>query len=392
MPNYLTKNVRHSMTNSFPKIDMRKVLFVATIFKHFRAFHLPYIEWFKQQGWQVDAMANGDDLLENVHKCYCVPIQRSPFSPDNIKAVRQAKQIIERGKYDIVYCHTAMGSVLARLASIEARKKYGTKVIYVAHGFHFFKGGPEKSWMMYYPMEKFLSRFTDAIVTINEEDYQLVKSHGFRNKDTYKIPGIGINTSRLIKTSPEIRSQLRKQYGYSEDAFTLIYIAEYIERKNHRFIINSMKDLSKKIPNIKVLFAGRGILMEEMKHLAISEGVDQYIDFLGFRKDIGELIALSDAGISASKQEGLGLNLAEEMYAGLPVVATEDRGHRELVKNGFNGFLYPQRDQNTFINRLCELSSDQNLYKQMAENAESFVKKFTLDNALKSLTEIISKY
>jgi putative glycosyltransferase epsD len=380
------------MINSFPKTDMKKVLFVATIFKHFRAFHLPYIEWFKQQGWQVDAMANGDDLLDNVNKCYCLPIQRSPFSPDNIKAAREAKKIIECEKYDIVYCHTAMGSVLARLASIDARKKYGTKVIYVAHGFHFFKGGPKKSWFMYYPMEKYLSRFTDAIVTINEEDYQLVKTHGFHNKNTYKIPGIGINTSRLIKTSPEVRSNLREKYGYSKDTFILIYIAEYIERKNHRFIINSMKDLSKKIPNLKVLFAGRGILMEEMKELAINERVDQYIDFLGFRKDIGELIALSDVGISASRQEGLGLNLAEEMFAGLPVVATEDRGHKELVKNGFNGFLYPQLDKNTFISRLYELSSDQHLYKQMAVNAESFVKKFTLDNALKSLTEIISKY
>ena len=245
---------------------------------------MPYIEWFKQQGWQVDAMANGDDVLDNVNCSYNVPVQRSPFSPDNIKAVRQAREIIEREKYDIVYCHTAMGSVLARLAAKGARKKFGTKVIYVAHGFHFFKGGPKKSWLMYYPMERFLSCYTDAIVTINEEDYQLARGSGFKNKDTYKIPGIGINTSRLIVTSADVRSGLRKEYGYDESDFILLYIAEYIHRKNHKFIIDALPELRKRIPTIRVLFAGRGQLMDAMKEHAAALGVDDRIDFLDSEK------------------------------------------------------------------------------------------------------------
>lgn len=374
------------------KIDMKKILFVATIFKHFRAFHLPYIEWFKQQGWQVDAMANGDDPLEEAHHSYNVPVSRSPYSLSNVKAIRQAKDIINREKYDIVYCHTAMGAVLARLAAKEARNKYGTKVIYVAHGFHFFKGGPKRSWLMYYPMEKYLSKYTDAIVTINEEDYQLVKNKGFRNTDTYKIPGIGINTSRLFETNDAIRKELREQYGYAENAFLLIYIAEYIERKNHKFIIGSVGELSRQIPTLKVLFAGRGRLMETMMEYAKQKGVDSYIDFLGFRKDIGQLIALSDIGISASKQEGLGLNLAEEMFAGLPVVATVDRGHKEIVKEGYNGFMYAQLDHSGFEKTVYKLYQEPELRKKMGENAKEYIQKFSLSNALASLTEIYQKY
>lgn len=380
------------MTNSSMRIDMKKILFVATIFKHFRAFHLPYIEWFKQQGWQVDAMANGDDPLEEAHHSYNVPVSRSPFSLSNVKAIKQAKAIINQEKYDIVYCHTAMGAVLARLAAKKARKKYGTKVIYVAHGFHFFKGGPLKSWLMYYPMEKYLSKYTDAIVTINEEDYQLVKTRGFRNIDTYKIPGIGTNTSRLIETNNAVRAELRTQYGYSQDSFILIYIAEYIERKNHKFIIDSMDELKKQIPTIKVLFAGRGRLMDAMIEYAKQKGVDSYIDFLGFRKDIGQLIALSDVGISASRQEGLGLNLAEEMFAGLPIVATVDRGHKEIVKDEYNGFMYAQLDHAGFENAVCKLYLDPELRKKMGENAKEYIQKFSLDNAMASLTEIYKKY
>lgn len=374
------------------RIDMKKILFVATIFKHFRAFHMPYIEWFKQQGWQVDAMANGDDPLDNVHHSYNVPVSRSPFSIANLKAIRQAKEIINHEKYDIVYCHTAMGAVLARLAAKEARVRYGTKVIYVAHGFHFFKGGPKKSWLMYYPMEKYLSKYTDAIVTINEEDYQLVKNNGFRNIDTYKIPGIGINTSRLFETNDAKRKELREQYGYAQDAFIMIYIAEYIHRKNHKFIIDSVRDLSKQIPTLKVLFAGRGILMDAMKEYAHDKGVESYIDFLGFRKDIGELIALSDIGISASRQEGLGLNLAEEMFAGLPVVASEDRGHKEIVKDGYNGFMYAQMDHDGFVSAVCKLYRNPELRKQMGENAKNYIQQFSLANAMAFLTEIYKKY
>lgn len=380
------------MTNSSMRIDMKKILFVATIFKHFRAFHLPYIEWFKQQGWQVDAMANGDDPLEEAYHSYNVPVSRSPFSLSNVKAIKQARAIINQEKYDIVYCHTAMGAVLARLAAKKARKKYGTKVIYVAHGFHFFKGGPLKSWLMYYPMEKYLSKYTDAIVTINEEDYQLVKTRGFRNTDTYKIPGIGTNTSRLIETNDAVRAELRTQYGYSQDSFILIYIAEYIERKNHKFIIDSLDEIRKQIPNIKVLFAGRGRLMEAMMEYAKQKGVDSYIDFLGFRKDIGQLIALSDVGISASRQEGLGLNLAEEMFAGLPVVATVDRGHKEIVKDEYNGFMYAQLNHHGFENAVCKLYQDPELRKKMGENAKEYIQKFSLENAFASLIEIYEKY
>jgi len=371
---------------------MKKILFVATIFKHFRAFHMPYIEWFKQQGWLVDAMAYGDDVLENVHQSFNIPVSRSPFSFSNIKAIKQAREIIEREKYDIVYCHTAMGAVLARLAAKNARKKYDTKVIYVAHGFHFFKGGPKKSWCMYYPMEKFLSRYTDDIVTINEEDFQLVKSHGFKNKNTYKIPGIGINTTRLIETSYETRARLRKKFGYRHDDFILIYIAEYIERKNHRFIIEALPKLIEAIPNVRVMFAGRGRLMDEMKSLSSQLGVKNHIDFLGFRVDIGQCIAVADIGISSSRQEGLGINLAEEMYEGLPVIATEDRGHKELVIDGKNGFLFPQLDTDVFVDRVKMLYENPELRLRMGNCAKSYVQKFTLDNAIASLSEIFKKY
>ena len=172
----------------------------------------------------------------------------------------------------------------------------------------------------------------------------------------------------------------------------MIYIAEYIERKNHRFIIEALPEIVKDIQNIKVLFAGRGVLMTQMKTLAESLNVSKFIDFLGFRKDIGSLIALSDLRISSSRQEGLGLNLAEEMFSGLPVVASEDRGHKELIDNAENGFIFKQGDTNEFIQDVIRMAHDENLRKQFGLSAREKMQKFTLENTLKEMALIYNRY
>lgn len=371
---------------------MQRVLFVATIHKHFRAFHIPYMKWFKSNGWQVDSMAGGDDVeFDDIDNKFQIDIQRTPFSFKNIKAYKQAKTIIDGGDYDLVYCHTAMGAVIARLAARRARKNGKTKVIYVAHGFHFFKGSPKSYWMTYYPIEKFLSRYTDAIVTINKEDYELVKGHGFKNLATYKIDGIGVNADCFFIATPKQKAELRVKNGIKKDEFVMIYIAEYIHRKNHKFIIDALPGLICKCSNIRVLFAGRGVLMEQIKEYAKRKGVECYIDFLGFRTDIPELVALSDVGVSASRQEGLGLNLIEEMFAGIPVVASFDRGHREILIDGQNGYLFTQGDSTAFVNKIVELSENIDRRRQMGQDAFVSSQKFRLENSIVQMIQIFDK-
>lgn len=373
---------------------MKKVLFVANIHKHFLAFHVPYIQWFKDNGYEVHVAAGGERniIVPNADKTFYLSLERHPFKLANIKAYRELKRIMQEEDYCLVHCHTAMGAVVGRFAAKSLRAQGRLKVLYTAHGFHFFKGSPKKYWLMYYPMERYLSRYTDAIITINQEDYDMVKTHAFKNKDTYKIPGVGINTSRLIVTDDAVRMHLREKYHYSQDAFIMIYIAEYIERKNHRFIVEALPEIVKEVPNVKVLFAGRGALMEQMKALAKSLNVSAYIEFLGFRKDIGQLIALSNIGVSSSRQEGLPMNIAEEMYSGLPIIASKDRGHIELVDNGENGFIYKQDDSLEFIKYAIRMAHDENLRKQFGISARNKMQRFTLENALKEMVTIYKRY
>ena len=172
----------------------------------------------------------------------------------------------------------------------------------------------------------------------------------------------------------------------------LIYIAEYIPRKNHKFLIDALPELVKSIPNVKYLFAGRGRDMELTKAYANEKGVADHIDFLGFRKDIGNLIALSDVGISASRQEGLGLNIAEEMFSGKPVGASMDRGHKEMIIHGENGYLFEQGNNEQFLMALTSLYNDPNLMEKMGAKALATIQKFRLENSLKEMGKIYNQF
>jgi glycosyltransferase EpsD len=372
---------------------MKKVLFVANIHKHFNAFHIPYINYLKSEGYEVHVAANDPETrIAEADKQYDLPINRNPFSKNNVTAVKQLKKIIAEERYSMVHCHTAMGSVVARMAAKKFRKEGWLKMLYTVHGFHFYKGSPGMYWKIYYPMEKYLSKYTDGIITINEEDYAVIKEKGFKNGETFKTPGVGINPDKFTGISVADKPALRAKNNYSNDTFLIIYIAEFITRKNHKFILESVALLQEQISDFKFIFAGRGILKEEMEQYAKTLGIDSKIDFLGFRKDIGELIMMSDIGVSASRQEGLPMNIAEEMYAGKPVVATNIRGHIDLVDHGVNGFLFQPGNNKEFAEYILTLYNDKGLCGKMSGEASKKAEMFTLENCLNEMKKIYKRF
>jgi glycosyltransferase EpsD len=367
-----------------------KVLFSATIAKHILRFHIPYLRWFKENGYEVHAAVNGDEEIPFCDVKHLIPFVRTPYSFAHFKAYRELKEVIDREHYHLIHCHTPMGSVVTRLASRGARIR-GTKVLYTAHGFHFYKGGSLFNWLTYYPMEVVLSYFTDAIITINKEDFNVIRKP-FAAVSKHLIHGMGVDENRFRPFTAEEKKLHRLLNGLQSTDFVLIYVGEFIPRKNHEFIIRSVSTLNKQIPNVRILFAGRGVLLENMKELAIDLGVSDRINFLGFRDDVQCLMALSDVGISASKQEGLGLNLAEEMLCGLPIVATFDRGHRELVRHGRNGYLFEQGSEKDFSDYVINLYSNPEKATICGQESLKIGKKFTLEKSVQSLECIYKSF
>lgn len=369
---------------------MKKVLFVSNVLSHIYAFHLPYIKWFKENGFEVHVMANSNgQKADGFDKYYDVKIERSPFSLKNFAAYKEAKRIIDSEQYDIVHCHTPMGGVIGRLASRRIRKR-GAKVLYTAHGFHFYSGAPKVNWLLYYTMEKLLAPRTDCIITINGEDYKRAKDK-LESKRTAveKISGIGVD---IHKFSPaEDKEALKKANGY-EGRFLLTYAAEFIPRKNHRFFVEAAVELIKKCPNVKILFAGKGILLEETKKYAMQLGVEEYIDFLGFRTDMPDVLRMSDVLISASIEEGFGINIIEGMASGLPAVVSVVRGHKEMVISGQNGYLTDVKNTHEFTELIEKLYNSSEQYQEMSKQAILTAENFSIENSLKQMEQIYKRY
>lgn len=369
----------------------KKVLFVASVAIHLNAFHRPYLRRLNELGYEVHVVCNGDFKDVNVKKVWNVEFERSPFSIKHIKHLMQLKKIINENKYTLISCHTPMASVLTRLASISARNN-GTRVLYTAHGFHFYKGGSVWSWLTYFPVEIALSYLTDGIVCINKEDFNLIKRKGSSNTKYYLIPGIGVNPERFKPISSEEGNDLRKKLGLKHNDFVISYAAEFIERKNHKLIIDALYQLDKSLDNIVVVFAGRGVLIEKIKDYTHNLKLTNKVHFLGFVSNVEEYYQVADLAISSSKQEGLGINLVEAMMCSTPVVATVDRGHCTIIEHGKEGLLFEQDSIEGLVNAITELYKDSEQRAKMASYALKKAELFSLKNSLEKMDRIYSDF
>lgn len=321
---------------------MKKILLVATVQSHICQFHKPLVKMLHDHGCEVHVAAR-DNLAEKnglkldfVDQIYNIPFERSPLNKRNISAYRQLQEIINQGQYDVVHTNTPVGGVLGRLAARNVRET-GCKVFYTAHGFHFFKGGSKKNWVLYYPLEKFMCRYTDTLITITEEDHQLA-SQKF-NVNTAHIHGIGANTQKYYVRSKEECADIRRKLGYSENDKIILCTGELNPNKNQITAIRAMKGIVEKYPNTKLLLAGNGSTYDELINEAKTLGLSNHVELLGYRTDLERFVSIADVILSCSKREGLPVNIIEGMLCGKPVVASVNRGHKELVSENNTGYL-----------------------------------------------------
>lgn len=370
----------------------RRILLCATVDYHFHAFHLPYMKWFKEQGWEVHVAAKGDMELPFVDKKYNLPIQRSPFSLQNVKAYHELKTIIQQNEYKIIHSHTPVGGVLARLASRTAREN-GSKVMYTAHGFHFCSGSSLLNWLIYYPIEKWLARFTDCLITINEEDFNRANQHQFKADRIEHIHGVGVNTEKFKPAEKEYKKELRIAYGYNFGDFLMFYAAEFNKNKNQQLLIRALAQIKEEVPKAKLLLAGEGPLLQECRKLAKKLGVEDSVHFLGFRRDIEQLLQISDVAVGSSFREGLPVNIMEAMSCGLPVIATVNRGHRELLTNQQEGWLIQEFNPQMFAKKMKQLAKDPAQRAVMGSNGRRLIiNKFSTNRVLQEKSAIYKPY
>ena len=368
---------------------MKKVLLVATVQSHIAQFHQPMMDWLTENGYTVDVAAKDNlDLKPNLHlsvsgTIYNVPFERSPFSPKNLRAYRVLKKLISTGDYEVVHCNTPVGGILTRMAANAKRKKGELTVVYEAHGFHFFRGGSKKNWLLWYPIEKWFSRYTDVLITINQMDYALAKEK-FKAKRVEHIPGVGLDLTRFESAKKE--TSLREEFGLSEDAKIVFSVGELNQNKNHRVIMRAVAHLNDS--NVHYFLAGNGPLKAELVALAQELGISNNVHFLGYRRDIPSLLKNADVYAFPSLREGLGMASIEAMATGLPIVTSNRHGINDYSEHGKTGFKYAPDDAEGFAEGIRTILADDSLRKRMGEYNIGVSKRFTIEASMARMSEI----
>jgi len=379
---------------------MKKVLVLASVASMIDQFNMPFIKLLKEMGYKVDVACNfkqgntcTDEKVNQFQEKLSlmgVDYFQIDFARDiahmrqNIRAYKQVKELLLEKDYVFIHCHSPIGGAFGRLTGHKTK----TKVIYTAHGFHFYKGAPLKNWLLYYPVEKLLSRWTDVLITINKEDYMLAKNK-MHAKKVYYVPGVGIDVVKFANKMVD-KDKKRAELGVPTDAFLLLSVGELNKNKNHEVVIRALAQI--KDEKIHYAIAGQGKLKKYLCKLATDLGIADRVHLLGYRTDIAELYKAADVCVFPSIREGFGLAAIEGMACGLPLIGSNNRGTGEYLENGKNGFVCEFNDSKSFANAISNLYKDFELRLKMGTLNENKAKSFDIELINQLMKNIYNKY
>ena len=355
----------------------RKVLFTASTYSHIVNFHLPYLRKFREEGWTAHVACGGAPMpIPDVERVIDLPFEKSMWSPKNLKASILLSDEMRRENYALIITHTSLAAFFTRLAlwGLEERPKAANMV----HGYLFDDETPWLKRNLLLAAERWMAPNTDLALTMNQWDCELAERYQLGGR-VVQVPGVGVNFSRFDKVPPDTRQRLRKELGIPEDAFVLIYAAEFSARKSQKVIIRAMEHLPQKV---WLVLAGEGALREECRELSQKLGLEYRVLFPGQVRDIPAWYAMADAAVSASRSEGLPFNIMEAMYAGLPVVASDVKGHSDLIEDGVTGLVYPYGDAEVCARQVMRLVGSEQLRRELARNAGETAERYGLEQVL----------
>lgn len=328
---------------------MKRALMYASVASMIQQFNMQNIRLLLELGYEVDVACNmecgstiTDEKIAAMKqelevmgvRVFHVPVPRKVTALGEIlKAYKATKRLLDQHAYSLIHCHSPIGGMICRMANRASRGYGKTKMIYTAHGFHFYKGAPIQNWVLFYPAEWLCSRWTDVLITINQEDYALAKSR-MKAKQVLYVPGVGINIEKFDYVTVN-RAAKRQELGIPEDATMLLSVGELNENKNHETVIRAVADL-----DVYYIIAGKGKLEKHLQHVINTLNVADKVKLLGFREDIGELCKAADLFVFPSFREGLSVSVMEAMASGLPVVCSRIRGNTDLIDDGSGGALF----------------------------------------------------
>lgn len=377
---------------------MKKMLMLASVASMIDQFNMPNIQILQQQGYEVHVACNFQkgstcsmekiaELKKRLEKMdvkyFQIDFSRNVLKLNEVKkAYDQVKSLCKKEKYQFIHCHSPIGGVIGRLAGHATK----TKVMYTAHGFHFYKGAPIVNWLIYYPIERWLARYTDMLITINKEDYERAK--GFKAKRVERIPGVGVDLERFQKSKSR-RDDMRRKLGVEKEQIMLLSVGELNKNKNHKVVIEALENF--KDQNIVYCICGKGNELKQLEAMADKYGIRDMVKFLGFRSDVDDIYRCADIFVFPSYREGMSMALMESMACGLPVICSDIRGNNELIVNNKGGYCVGPDRVDEFASGIKKIAESAQLRKSCGEYNKRFIEKFSIDEVNEKMIQLYSE-
>ena len=350
----------------------RKLLFVASTGAHICHFHLPYLRQLREEGWTVHVACSGSETIPNADRSLNVPFRKQMFSPANFRAARILRRQIRKEGYTAVLVHTSLAAFFTRLAVMGFR--YRPKVINTVHGYLFDDRTPWLKRSILLAAEKLTAPVTDLLITMNRFDRELAQKHRLCRRIAF-VPGMGVDFAALEARCTGSSDALRRSLNLRPEDYVLIYPAEFSRRKMHPVLLRAMKLL----PETTVLvLPGEGKNLKRCQKLARRLGIARRVRFPGYVTDIVPWYEMADAAVSSSRSEAPPFNILEATYFGLPVVASDAKGHTDLIRNGETGLLFPCGNPAKCAEQILLLQNDPTLSRTLARSASEQVKDYGL--------------
>ena len=369
---------------------MAKSILITCTDSMMKQFLEPHVKNLAGNGYEVEIacsevlnrMAEVREDLGEYARIHLLHLKRSPLAVSNIRGYREIKQIIRNGHYDLIWTNEPVMGVATRLAARKARKQ-GTKVMYMVHGFHFYKGSPLLNWLIFYPIERLMASKADCICTINREDY--TRALQMNTARAAYIHGVGIDTERLKPGNNP--TNLRNELRLAQDAYLVLSVGELNENKNQQVIIRAIARL--KDPAIHYVLCGKGDQRQSLEALAQELDIADHVHFLGYRKDIADICRQSDVFALPSRREGLPFAAMEAMYCGLPLINSGIRGLTDITEDGISGYICGTDDDQQYTDSIRKLKNNPDARMRMGERNRKTVEAFTIGQTKQEIFQLI---
>lgn len=368
------------------EVKAKKILILTTISRTINAFLIPHIVDLVRNGYSVEIACNDvnqvDKILKDLNlRNYELPLSRNPFSLKNINALKKLNTILKNNQYSIIHTHTPIISAIVRLL---AKRLKLSNIYYTAHGFHFYRGAPLKNWLIFYTIEKYLSRYTDTLITINKEDFELAKKK-FHSRRVLYIPGIGIDFTKFNNLN-EIDSNIIGEIGICNSNLNIFSIGEINKNKNHLVILKAIRKLNN--DKIHYYIVGEGKNKVRLQKVIKKYRINKQVHFLGFRKDIPNILQSADLFAFPSKREGLGLAAIEAIISNVPLITSNIHGINDYSIDNVTSYKCNPNDYKCFAYHISKYLDDRSIKSRLITWKESNIQKYSINNVIDIMRDI----